>query len=111
MRGRLVKEEHSVVFVSQTGRPLSNRGIRYIINEYAKKLGLQKNVSPHTFRHTFATHLVEEGADIRIVQEMLGHASISTTGVYTHGNLDRLRGVYESSHPRSRRKERIEPGT
>ncbi|MBN2509641.1 MAG: tyrosine-type recombinase/integrase [Spirochaetales bacterium] len=103
-RDLLVKGNHSFVFVSQSGRPLSNRGIRYIIDEYSKKIGMQKNVSPHTFRHTFATHLVEEGADIRIVQEMLGHSSISTTGVYTHGNLDRLRGVYESAHPHSRRK-------
>ena len=104
LRAARVKDDHRYVFISQSGRPLTNRGIRYIISEYSKKIGMQKKVSPHTFRHTFATHLVEEGADIRIVQEMLGHSSISTTGVYTHGNLDRLRGVYESAHPHSRRK-------
>ena len=104
IRKQRIRGDHSRVFISQAGGPLSSRGIRYIIDEYAKKLGVQKRVSPHTFRHTFATHLVEEGADIRVVQEMLGHSSISTTGVYTHANLDRLRGIYESAHPRSRRK-------
>lgn len=81
------------------GDALSTRGVRYIINKYIKAIGVSKHVSPHTFRHTFATHMLNNGAGIRIVQEMLGHSSIATTQVYTHIGIDRLKDVYRTAHP------------
>lgn len=81
------------------GDTLSTRGVRYIINKYIKAIGVSKHVSPHTFRHTFATHMLNNGAGIRIVQEMLGHSSIATTQVYTHIGIDRLKDVYRTAHP------------
>ncbi|MCK5673415.1 MAG: tyrosine recombinase [Spirochaetales bacterium] len=81
------------------GRSLSVRGVRYIINKYIMSIGVNKHVSPHTFRHTFATHMLNNGAGIRIVQEMLGHSSIATTQIYTHIGMDRLKDVYRAAHP------------
>ena len=72
-----------------------------IIKNIAKSIGLKKNISPHTFRHSFATHLIEGGADLRAVQEMLGHESITTTEIYTHLDRDYLRQVIQEFHPRS----------
>ncbi|WP_316933261.1 tyrosine-type recombinase/integrase [Pedobacter lusitanus] len=72
-----------------------------MIKALATNIGLQKNISPHTFRHSFATHLIEGGADLRAVQEMLGHSSITTTEVYTHLDKDYLRGVITQFHPRT----------
>ena len=72
-----------------------------IVKELAEKIGLQKNISPHTFRHSFATHLIEGGADLRAVQEMLGHESITTTEIYTHLDRDYLRNEIIQYHPRS----------
>jgi len=84
------------------GGSLSVRGVRYIINKYIQAIGVAKHVSPHTFRHTFATHMLNNGAGIRVVQEMLGHSSIATTQVYTHVGMDRLKDVYRSAHPHGR---------
>jgi integrase/recombinase XerD len=72
-----------------------------IIKDLVKKVGIKKNVSPHTFRHSFATHLIERGADLRAVQEMLGHESITTTEIYTHLDRDYLRQIITEFHPRS----------
>lgn len=89
------------VFINRLGTPLSRVMIFMIIKDLAIKSGINKNVSPHTFRHSFATHLVEGGADLRAVQEMLGHESITTTEIYTHLDRDYLRSVIKSFHPRA----------
>src|SRR5262249_38100634 len=90
-----------VVFVSKSGRPLSRIGLWSIVKRSARSAGLPDTISPHTLRHSFATHLLAGGADLRAVQEMLGHASIATTQVYTRVELSRLRQVHARFHPRS----------
>ena len=89
------------VFVTRWGRPLSRVGLWTIVKTHATKAGLSTEVSPHTLRHSFATHLLAGGADLRVVQEMLGHASIATTQIYTRVELSRLREVHARFHPRS----------
>jgi integrase/recombinase XerC len=91
------------LFVNRRGGPLSVAGIRWIIARYAGRSGLQKNVHPHALRHSFATHLVNAGCDVRIVQELLGHASLSTTQRYTHVDMERLKKVYAKAHPHGKR--------
>jgi integrase/recombinase XerD len=93
------KGNEDVLFLNKRGAKLSRVMIFYIIKETAAKAGIRKNVSPHTFRHSFATHLVEGGADLRAVQEMLGHASITTTEIYTHLDREFLRKTLEQFHP------------
>jgi integrase/recombinase XerD len=93
------KGNEDVLFLNKRGSKLSRVMIFYIIKELAMKAGIKKTVSPHTFRHSFATHLVEGGADLRAVQEMLGHASITTTEIYTHLDRDFLRKTLEQFHP------------
>src|SRR5262249_20062852 len=93
-------ETHSVL-VARSGRPLSRVGLWRIVKQHARRAGLQAEVSPHTLRHSFATHLLAGGADLRAVQELLGHASIATTQVYTRVELSRLREVHARFHPRS----------
>jgi len=88
-----------ILFLNHRGGKLSRVMVFYIIRDLAKKAGIHKTVSPHTFRHSFATHLVEGGADLRAVQEMLGHASITTTEIYTHLDRDFLRKTLEQFHP------------
>ena len=90
-----------VVFLSQRGRPISRITVFTTLKKLAEQAGLRKTVSPHTLRHSFATHLIEGGADLRAVQEMLGHASITTTEIYTHLDRDYLRQVITEFHPRS----------
>ena len=87
------------VFLNQRGGRITDRGVRFILGEYLARANLGKRVTPHTFRHSFATHLLDRGADIRAVQELLGHASLSTTQVYTHVGLERLKKVYRRAHP------------
>lgn len=91
----------SYVFLNRNGRKLSREMIFMIIKDLALQVGLNKSISPHTFRHSFATHLIEGGADLRAVQEMLGHESITTTEIYTHLDRDYLRQVIQEFHPRS----------
>ncbi|MBP3820528.1 tyrosine recombinase [bacterium] len=88
------------VFINKTGYRLQTRMIRNVINEIVEKIELPKHVTPHMFRHSFATHLIENGADLRVVQELLGHASISNTQIYTHISLQHMKEVYEETHPR-----------
>ena len=88
------------LFINYKGEKLTRDGVRYIIQEIAESVGIQKKITPHTLRHCFATHLLERGADLRSLQEMLGHASISTTQIYTHVNSERLRQIHSKFHPR-----------
>ncbi|MBN1243683.1 MAG: tyrosine-type recombinase/integrase [Spirochaetales bacterium] len=91
--------DHGFLFVNARGLPITTRGIALIVEARARGAGIRKRVSPHTLRHSFATSLVAGGADLRTVQELLGHANISTTQIYTHVDLERLRSVYERAHP------------
>ncbi len=91
----------NTLFLSYRGQPLDRERIWAIIKEGAKLAGIQKNIYPHTLRHSFASHLLENGADLRIIQEMLGHADISTTQIYTHVNQGRLLKVHKNFHPRA----------
>ena len=93
--------ETEAVFVAKSGRPLSRIALWLIVKRHARSTGLNADVSPHTLRHSFATHLLAGGADLRAVQEMLGHASIATTQIYTRVELSRLREVHSRFHPRS----------
>jgi integrase/recombinase XerD len=90
------------VFLNARGGPLSRQSAWTVLRSCADKAGLAIDVSPHTLRHSFATHLMEGGADVRVVQELLGHASVTTTQIYTLVTVDQLREVYASAHPRAR---------
>ncbi len=104
-RPKLLKDKHNnYLFLNHLGNKLTDRGVRLIIDKTLDKASLKHKVSPHTLRHTFATHLLNEGADLKSVQELLGHASLSTTQIYTHVSNERLRSVYLSAHPRIKNK-------
>ena len=92
------------VFLNKKGMPLTSRGVQYILDQIARKSGLQMKVHPHMLRHSFATHLLDNGADLRVVQELLGHENLATTQIYTHITSDRLRSAYLEAHPRSKGK-------
>jgi integrase/recombinase XerD len=102
LRGRLVRAnpEARNVFVSRGGNPLDREFLWMLVKKYVKRAGLNPKVSPHTLRHSFATHLLSGGADLRTVQEMLGHANIQTTQQYTHVDRDRLKAIHKKFHPR-----------
>jgi integrase/recombinase XerC len=88
------------VFLNKSGAPLSDRGVRYLFQKYIRQVSHKEDITPHSLRHSFATHLLEGGADLRVVQELLGHASISTTQIYTHVTKEMLREVYHANFPR-----------
>ncbi len=89
------------VFLNARGGPLSDRGVRVIVDRHIRKVAFDRRISPHALRHTFATHLLDGGADLRSVQELLGHVSLATTQIYTHVSRDWLKRVYDRSHPRA----------
>lgn len=100
-RGRMMEDPSSeYLFTNCSGQPMSRQGFWKLIKFYAKKAGITADITPHTLRHSFAAHLVENGADLKSVQEMLGHSDISTTQVYANMNHNRIREVYAKAHPR-----------
>lgn len=98
-----LKKETEYLFLNHLGDKLTERGVRYILNDLIKKTTITKNISPHMLRHSFATHLLNEGCDLLSVQKLLGHESISATQVYTHVTTDRLKEVYYNSFPRAKK--------
>ena len=104
-RPKLLKGKKSdYLFINNKSSKLTSRGIEQVIDKVVTKAALKHKISPHTLRHTFATHLLNEGADLKSVQELLGHSSLSTTQIYTHVSNERLRSVYLKAHPRSKEK-------
>jgi integrase/recombinase XerD len=101
IRNRLIKKrDTNLLFLNNHGNPITRQGVFYLIQNYAKKSGIKKKVTPHTFRHTLATHLIENGADLRSIQELLGHSDISTTQVYTHVSRKWVKEEYFKAFPR-----------
>jgi len=99
----LNKKNNEALFLNYMGNRISRQSFWKFIKEYSDYIGIKKEISPHKLRHSFATHLLESGVDLRMVQELLGHEDISTTQIYTHINKKRLKSVYEENHPRARK--------
>ncbi len=105
-RNALLKGDVEALFVGQSGRPISVRAVQLRVARWGRRQGIEVHVHPHMFRHSFATHLLESSGNLRGVQELLGHANIGTTQIYTHLDFQRLATVYEAAHPRARRRGR-----
>ncbi|NQT95443.1 MAG: tyrosine-type recombinase/integrase, partial [Candidatus Omnitrophica bacterium] len=99
--GNMRSANKKAVFLNKRGGRLTDRSVRRIVDKFIKVASLKEKVSPHTLRHSFATHLLNRGADLRSVQELLGHASLSTTQIYTHITTERMKEAYEKAHPRA----------
>ena len=105
-RSGMAGNEHAALFLSRRGGPLSARAVQNRLRQWSRRIGMATGVSPHLLRHSFATHLLESSGDLRGVQELLGHADISTTQVYTHLDFQHLARIYDKSHPRARKRDR-----
>jgi len=103
-RGLMAKIEETALFVSQRGKRISVRSVQQRLNYWQKKQGLEQHIHPHKLRHSFASHILESSGDLRAVQELLGHADISTTQIYTHLDFQHLANVYDKAHPRAKKK-------
>ena len=103
----LLKSKERALFLNRLGKRLTDRGIRRIVVKYARDLTAGGQIGPHVLRHTFATHLLQSGADLRIIQELLGHSSLSTTQKYTHLDVTHLMDVYDRSHPLAKDEENL----
>jgi integrase/recombinase XerD len=99
-RPKLLRSNDEHLFLSRSGKPMERIGLWMLVEKYGRRSGILREVSPHTLRHCFATHLIGGGADLRVVQELLGHSDISTTQIYTHVDQDRLKAVHKQFHPR-----------
>ena len=97
----LLKKKNRAMFINRSGTRVSDRGIRRIVVKYSRMIGINGQIGPHTLRHTFASHLLQAGADLRVIQELLGHSSLSTTQKYTHIDITHLMDVYDKAHPLS----------
>ncbi|PKL51639.1 MAG: tyrosine recombinase XerC [Nitrospira bacterium HGW-Nitrospira-1] len=97
----LLKKKDRAMFLNRRGAKLSDRGVRRIVVKYSRRAGINGQIGPHTLRHTFASHLLQAGADLRVIQELLGHSSLSTTQKYTHIDITHLMDVYDKAHPLS----------
>ncbi|NDH17175.1 MAG: recombinase XerD, partial [Opitutae bacterium] len=105
-RPELVKDKSGgELFLSKRGTPISRKMIWVLVKEYARRAGIEKNLTPHGLRHSFATHLLMGGADVRAVQEMLGHADVGTTQIYTHVEMQRLQEEHTNFHPLAQNEE------
>lgn len=95
------KKQADALFLNKNGKRITARGVRGVVGKYIRRVGIRQGVSAHTLRHSFATHLLNRGADLRTVQELLGHANLSTTQIYTHLTTEKLKSVYDKAHPRA----------
>lgn len=100
-----LKSKDRFLFLNRTGKGLSDRGVRRLVVKYARMTGISGKIGPHALRHTFATHLLQGGADLRVIQELLGHSSLSTTQKYTHLDVTHLIDVYDKAHPFAKEKD------